>query len=74
MVTWRGVTFHRPRSALLQEHPIFIEMKKLLQEDPRLLPSLLQKIQSSNPDLMGSIWENQMKFLALLNDGTDELK
>ncbi|XP_055604454.1 UV excision repair protein RAD23 homolog B-like [Uranotaenia lowii] len=62
------------RLAFLREHPTFIEMKQLLQEDPRLLPSLLQKIQSSNPDLMRIISENQMEFLALLNEGTDEMQ
>ncbi|KAL9692504.1 hypothetical protein quinque_015886 [Culex quinquefasciatus] len=49
----------------------FLEMKRLLQEDPSLLPQLLQKIQSSNPDLMRIISENQVEFLALINEGAE---
>lgn len=60
------------RLAFLREHPTFLEMKRLLQEDPSLLPHLLQKIQSSNPDLMRIISENQVEFLTLINEGTDE--
>uniref|UniRef100_A0A1Q3FYA0 UV excision repair protein RAD23 n=2 Tax=Culex tarsalis TaxID=7177 RepID=A0A1Q3FYA0_CULTA len=59
------------RLAFLREHPTFLEMKRLLQEDPSLLPQLLQKIQSSNPDLMRIISENQVEFLALINEGAD---
>lgn len=59
------------RLAFLREHPTFLEMKRLLQEDPSLLPHLLQKIQSSNPDLMRIISENQVEFLGLINEGTD---
>ncbi|XP_053691471.1 UV excision repair protein RAD23 homolog B [Sabethes cyaneus] len=59
------------RLAFLREHPTFLEMKRLLQEDPNLLPHLLQKIQSSNPDLMRIISENQMEFLTLVNEGAD---
>lgn len=60
------------RLAFLREHPTFLEMKRLLQEDPSLLPHLLQKIQSSNPDLMRIISENQFEFLTLINEGTEE--
>lgn len=59
------------RLAFLREHPTFLEMKRLLQEDPSLLPQLLQKIQSSNPDLMRIISENQVEFLALINEGAE---
>lgn len=59
------------RLAFLREHPTFIEMKRLLQEDPNLLPHLLQRIQSSNPELMRIISENQIEFLALINEGAD---
>lgn len=59
------------RLAFLREHPTFLEMKRLLQEDPSLLPHLLQKIQSSNPDLMRIISENQVEFLTLINEGAD---
>ncbi|XP_058444127.1 UV excision repair protein RAD23 homolog B [Malaya genurostris] len=59
------------RLAFLRGHPTFLEMKRLLQEDPSLLPHLLQKIQSSNPDLMRIISENQVEFLTLINEESD---
>ncbi|EAT46778.1 AAEL002077-PA [Aedes aegypti] len=67
-----GGTTQESRLAFLREHPTFLEMKRLLQEDPSLLPHLLQKIQSSNPDLMRIISENQVEFLSLINEGTEE--
>ncbi|XP_058827801.1 UV excision repair protein RAD23 homolog B [Topomyia yanbarensis] len=59
------------RLAFLRGHPTFLEMKRLLQEDPSLLPHLLQKIQSSNPELMRIISENQVEFLTLINEEAD---
>lgn len=67
-----GGATQESRLAFLREHPTFLEMKRLLQEDPSLLPHLLQKIQSSNPDLMRIISENQVEFLTLINEGTEE--
>lgn len=58
--------------AFLRRHPVFQDMKRLLQEDPNLLPHLMQRIQSSNPDLMRIISNNQEEFLALINEPQQE--
>uniref|UniRef100_T1DHH0 UV excision repair protein RAD23 n=2 Tax=Anopheles aquasalis TaxID=42839 RepID=T1DHH0_ANOAQ len=57
--------------AFLRENPVFFEMKRLLQEDPNLLPYLMHRIQYSNPNLMRIIAENQEEFLAMLNENSD---
>ncbi|XP_058128269.1 UV excision repair protein RAD23 homolog B-like [Anopheles ziemanni] len=58
--------------AFLRRHPVFQDMKRLLQEDPNMLPHLMQRIQSSNPDLMRIISNNQEEFLALINEPQQE--
>lgn len=58
--------------AFLRSHPVFQDMKRLLQEDPNLLPHLMQRIQTSNPDLMRIIANNQEEFLALINEPQQE--
>uniref|UniRef100_A0A2M4BQ66 UV excision repair protein RAD23 n=1 Tax=Anopheles marajoara TaxID=58244 RepID=A0A2M4BQ66_9DIPT len=57
--------------AFLRENPVFFEMKRLLQEDPNLLPYLMHRIQYSNPNLMRIIAENQEEFLAMLNENSE---
>uniref|UniRef100_A0A2M4AA65 UV excision repair protein RAD23 n=1 Tax=Anopheles triannulatus TaxID=58253 RepID=A0A2M4AA65_9DIPT len=57
--------------AFLRENPVFFEMKRLLQEDPSLLPYLMQRIQYSNPSLMRIITENQEEFLAMINENSE---
>lgn len=54
--------------SFLRNHPVFQDMKVLLQEDPSMLPHLMQRIQTSNPDLMRIIANNQEEFLALINE------
>lgn len=56
----------------LRTHPVFQDMKRLLQEDPHLLPHLMQRIQTSNPELMRIIANNQEEFLALINEPQQE--
>uniref|UniRef100_A0AAG5DVD5 UV excision repair protein RAD23 n=1 Tax=Anopheles atroparvus TaxID=41427 RepID=A0AAG5DVD5_ANOAO len=58
--------------AFLRSHPVFEDMKRLLQDDPNLLPHLIQRIQTSNPDLMRIIANNQEEFLALINEPQPE--
>ncbi|XP_052865500.1 UV excision repair protein RAD23 homolog A-like [Anopheles cruzii] len=57
--------------AFLRDNPVFADMKRLLREDRTLLPLLMQKIQSSNPDLMRIITNNQEEFLELINESSD---
>uniref|UniRef100_A0A2M3Z4R3 UV excision repair protein RAD23 n=1 Tax=Anopheles braziliensis TaxID=58242 RepID=A0A2M3Z4R3_9DIPT len=57
--------------AFLRENPVFFEMKRLLQEDPNLLPYLMHRIQYSNPNLMRIIAENQEEFLTMLNENSE---
>ncbi|ETN66238.1 uv excision repair protein rad23 [Anopheles darlingi] len=65
-----GARNERPL-AFLRGNPVFFEMKRLLQEDPSLLPYLMQRIQYSNPNLMRIISENQEEFLAMINENSE---
>ncbi|EDQ89934.1 uncharacterized protein MONBRDRAFT_20821 [Monosiga brevicollis MX1] len=51
----------------LASNPSFLQLRQLVQEQPHLLPSMLQQIAASNPDLVSLINENQEDFYILLN-------
>ncbi|XP_053677970.1 UV excision repair protein RAD23 homolog B-like [Anopheles nili] len=55
--------------AFMRNNPVFQDMKRIVRDDPTLLPYLLRRIQTSNPDLLEIIRDNQEEFLALLNEG-----
>ncbi|KAL4236886.1 UV excision repair protein RAD23 B [Mactra antiquata] len=55
--------------AFLRNQPQFQHMRTLLQQNPALLPDLLQQIGRSNPTLLQMISQNQEQFIAMLNEG-----
>lgn len=54
--------------AFLRNQPQFQHMRTLLQQNPALLPELLQQIGRSNPTLLQMISQNQEQFIAMLNE------
>ncbi|VDP66711.1 unnamed protein product [Echinostoma caproni] len=53
--------------AALASLPQFQQMRALVQENPELLPQLIQQIGSENADLLRLIQENEQGFLEFLN-------
>ncbi|WAR23357.1 RD23B-like protein, partial [Mya arenaria] len=58
--------------AFLRNQPQFQHMRTLLQQNPALLPDLLQQIGRSNPTLLQMISQNQEQFIAMLNEQGSE--
>uniref|UniRef100_A0A182Q8E7 UV excision repair protein RAD23 n=1 Tax=Anopheles farauti TaxID=69004 RepID=A0A182Q8E7_9DIPT len=56
--------------AFLRDNPVFQDMKRILRDDPSMLPHLMRRMQDSNPDLLDIIATHQEDFLALINEGT----
>lgn len=56
----------------LRDNPQFIEMRRLVQQQPQLLEPLIQQLASSNPQLAALITQNSEAFLHLLGEGLEE--
>uniref|UniRef100_A0A182T8P0 UV excision repair protein RAD23 n=1 Tax=Anopheles maculatus TaxID=74869 RepID=A0A182T8P0_9DIPT len=54
----------------LRNNPVFEDMKRILRDDPTMLPYLMRRMQQSNPDLLSIVAEHQEEFLAMINEGT----
>ncbi|XP_311268.6 UV excision repair protein RAD23 homolog B [Anopheles gambiae] len=57
--------------AFLRDNPVFEDMRRILRDDPSMLPYLMRRMQASNPDLLNIIAEYQDEFLALINEGSN---
>uniref|UniRef100_A0A182K258 UV excision repair protein RAD23 n=1 Tax=Anopheles christyi TaxID=43041 RepID=A0A182K258_9DIPT len=57
--------------AFLRDNPVFEDMRRILRDDPSMLPYLMRRMQTSNPDLLNIIAEYQDEFLALINEGSN---
>uniref|UniRef100_A0A182P4D6 UV excision repair protein RAD23 n=1 Tax=Anopheles epiroticus TaxID=199890 RepID=A0A182P4D6_9DIPT len=55
--------------AFLRDNPVFEDMRRILRDDPSMLPYLMRRMQASNPELLNIIAEYQDEFLALINEG-----
>jgi UV excision repair protein RAD23 len=52
----------------LRSHPMFAQMRRLVQQNPAVLPQLMQQIGQTNPDLLQLITNNQERFVEMLNE------
>ncbi|XP_076020362.1 UV excision repair protein RAD23 homolog B [Genypterus blacodes] len=53
---------------LLRNQPPFNMMRQVIQQNPALLPTLLQEIDRENPELLQDITNNQEQFIQMLNE------
>ncbi|PAA49689.1 hypothetical protein BOX15_Mlig020058g1 [Macrostomum lignano] len=56
----------------LRQWPQFQMLRRVVAQDQSLLPTLLQQIGQSNPQLLQEIQANQEEFLRFLNESPDE--
>uniref|UniRef100_A0A672V0L3 UV excision repair protein RAD23 n=1 Tax=Strigops habroptila TaxID=2489341 RepID=A0A672V0L3_STRHB len=67
-----------PRSSenpleFLREQPQFQNMRQVIQQNPALLPALLQQLGQENPQLLQQISQHQEQFIQMLNEPLGEL-
>jgi len=55
----------------LRTQPQFAQMRTLVQQNPSLLPAVLQQLGSTNPQLLQLINQHQQRFIEMLNEPTD---
>lgn len=56
----------------LRDNPQFLEMRRMVQQQPHLLEPLIQQLAASNPQLAALITQNSEAFLHLLGEGLEE--
>ncbi|XP_039904453.1 RAD23 homolog A, nucleotide excision repair protein b isoform X1 [Simochromis diagramma] len=52
----------------LRNQPQFQQMRQIIQQNPALLPALLQQLGRDNPQLLQQITEHQERFVQMLNE------
>uniref|UniRef100_A0A673CSA7 UV excision repair protein RAD23 n=1 Tax=Sphaeramia orbicularis TaxID=375764 RepID=A0A673CSA7_9TELE len=59
-----------PRNPLefLRNQPQFQQMRQIIQQNPALLPALLQQLGRDNPQLLQQITQHQERFVQMLNE------
>ncbi|XP_069851097.1 UV excision repair protein RAD23 homolog A isoform X1 [Dipodomys merriami] len=57
----------------LRDQPQFQNMRQVIQQDPALLPALLQQLGQDNPQLLQQISRHQEQFIQMLNEPPGEL-
>ncbi|KAG7481580.1 hypothetical protein MATL_G00068050 [Megalops atlanticus] len=57
----------------LRNQPQFQQMKQIIQQNPSLLPALLQQIGRENPQLLQQISSHQEQFIQMINEPSQEL-
>jgi len=55
----------------LRTQPQFAQMRTLVQQNPSLLPAVLQQLGATNPQLLQLINQHQQRFIGMLNEPTD---
>ncbi|CAN9505112.1 unnamed protein product [Ophioblennius macclurei] len=58
--------------AFLRTQPQFLHMRQAIQQNPSLLPALLQQLGRENPQLLQQISEHQERFIQMLNEPVGE--
>ncbi|KYO25711.1 UV excision repair protein RAD23 homolog A [Alligator mississippiensis] len=56
----------------LREQPQFQNMRQVIQQNPALLPALLQQLGQENPQLLQQISQHQEQFIQMLNEPLGE--
>uniref|UniRef100_A0A8C7CZA6 UV excision repair protein RAD23 n=1 Tax=Oncorhynchus kisutch TaxID=8019 RepID=A0A8C7CZA6_ONCKI len=56
----------------LVNQPQFLQMRQIIQQNPSLLPALLQQIGRENPQLLQQISSHQEQFIQMLNEPAQE--
>ncbi|XP_051733343.1 UV excision repair protein RAD23 homolog B [Ctenopharyngodon idella] len=56
----------------LRNQPQFLQMRQIIQQNPSLLPALLQQIGRENPQLLQQISSHQEQFIQMLNEPVQE--
>lgn len=54
--------------AFMLDNPMFLQLRTMIQQNPAILPQLLQQLQQTNPQLLTMISQNQDAFMRLIND------
>ncbi|XP_051897830.1 UV excision repair protein RAD23 homolog A-like [Pristis pectinata] len=57
----------------LRDLPQFQNMRQVLQQNPSMLPALLQQLGRENPQLLQQISQHQEQFIQMLNEPMDEV-
>ncbi|XP_059197660.1 RAD23 homolog A, nucleotide excision repair protein b isoform X2 [Centropristis striata] len=56
----------------LRDQPQFQQMRQIIQQNPALLPALLQQLGTDNPQLLQQITQHQQRFVQMLNEPQGE--
>ncbi|MBN3309743.1 RD23B protein, partial [Amia calva] len=57
----------------LRNQPQFQQMRQIIQQNPALLPALLQQLGRDNPQLLQQITQHQERFVQMLNEPLGEV-